>query len=115
MISRILVPLDGSELAATALEPARIMARKQAGEIILLTVPTYGHVLAPSATGYSLLPPAQNLDLLSQDAEIYLEGIYQQINEGNFPVGYMLSRGIRAWEKTEIDNWLEKRMRGEWS
>ena len=41
--------------------------------------------------------------------------IYQQINEGNFPVGYMLSRGIRAWEKTEIDNWLEKRMRGEWS
>lgn len=41
--------------------------------------------------------------------------IYQQINEGNFPVGYMLSRGVRAWEKTEIDNWLEKRMRGEWS
>ena len=86
MISRILVPLDGSELAATALEPARIMARKQAGEIILLTVPTYGHVLAPSATGYSLLPPAQNLDLLSQDAEIYLEGIYQQINEPGLEV-----------------------------
>jgi predicted DNA-binding transcriptional regulator AlpA len=36
--------------------------------------------------------------------------IYQKINEGTFPPGYMISLGIRAWEKTQIDNWLDKRM-----
>ena len=36
--------------------------------------------------------------------------IYQQINEGNFPSGYMISPGIRAWEKCEIDAWLDRRM-----
>jgi len=36
--------------------------------------------------------------------------IYQKINEGTFPPGNMISQGIRAWEKTEIDQWLDKRM-----
>jgi len=36
--------------------------------------------------------------------------IYQKINEGTFPPGHMISQGIRAWDKSEIDNWLEKRM-----
>ncbi|MBT4620703.1 MAG: AlpA family phage regulatory protein [Nitrospina sp.] len=40
--------------------------------------------------------------------------IYQKITEGTFPAGYMISLGVRAWEKSEIDNWLDKRMgRGE--
>jgi len=36
--------------------------------------------------------------------------IYQKINEGQFPPGYMISPGIRAWQKSEIDNWLDQRM-----
>jgi predicted DNA-binding transcriptional regulator AlpA len=36
--------------------------------------------------------------------------IWQKINEGTFPAGYMISPGIRVWEKTQIDNWLDKRM-----
>ncbi len=40
--------------------------------------------------------------------------IYQKITEGTFPPGHMISPGIRAWEKSEIDNWLDKKMgRGE--
>ena len=40
--------------------------------------------------------------------------IYQKINEGTFPPGHMISLGIRAWEKSEVDAWLDKRMgRGE--
>lgn len=40
--------------------------------------------------------------------------IYQKITEGTFPPGHMLSPGIRAWEKSEIDKWLNERMgRGE--
>jgi predicted DNA-binding transcriptional regulator AlpA len=36
--------------------------------------------------------------------------IYQKIKEGNFPEGHMLSPGIRAFEKSEIDAWLDQRM-----
>jgi predicted DNA-binding transcriptional regulator AlpA len=37
--------------------------------------------------------------------------LYQKIAEGKFPPGHMISPGIRAWEKSEVDNWLDKRMR----
>ncbi len=36
--------------------------------------------------------------------------IYKQISEGTFPEGHMLSPGIRAWETTSINAWLDKRM-----
>ena len=36
--------------------------------------------------------------------------IYQKITEGEFPPGYMISPGIRAWQKSEIDAWLDKRI-----
>ena len=36
--------------------------------------------------------------------------IYQKITEGEFPPGNMISEGIRAWEKSDIDNWLDRRM-----
>ena len=39
--------------------------------------------------------------------------IYQKITEGTFPPGHMISPGIRAWEKSVVDDWLDKRMRGE--
>ena len=36
--------------------------------------------------------------------------IYQKILEGNFPLGHMISPGIRSWEKTVVDDWLDKKM-----
>ncbi len=36
--------------------------------------------------------------------------IYQMIKDGTFPEGHSLSVGIRAWEKSEVDAWLDKRM-----
>jgi len=39
--------------------------------------------------------------------------IYKKINEGTFPTGYMISAGIRLWDKNEIDMWLEEKMRNE--
>ena len=36
--------------------------------------------------------------------------IYQKITEGEFPRGNMISQGIRVWEKSDIDNWLDRRM-----
>ncbi len=33
--------------------------------------------------------------------------IFQKIKEGTFPSGYMISSGVRAWEKSEVDTWLD--------
>ena len=37
--------------------------------------------------------------------------IFQKINEGTFPPGYIISVGVRAWKKSEIDQWIEKKIR----
>ena len=40
--------------------------------------------------------------------------LYQKIAEGELSKGYQISLGVRAWEKSEVDNWLDERMgRGE--
>lgn len=36
--------------------------------------------------------------------------LYQKIAEGELNEGYQISQGIRAWEKSDIDNWLDQRM-----
>lgn len=36
--------------------------------------------------------------------------IYSLIQQGDFPVGYMLTSGSRCWEKSEVDAWLDERM-----
>ncbi len=36
--------------------------------------------------------------------------LYQKIAEGELHKGYQMSLGVRAWEKSEIDNWLDRRM-----
>ncbi len=36
--------------------------------------------------------------------------LYQSISEGSFPPGHMISAGIRAWQKSEVDAWLDRRM-----
>ncbi len=38
--------------------------------------------------------------------------IYQKIAEGTFPPGHVISSGIRAWQKSEIDAWLDQKIRG---
>jgi predicted DNA-binding transcriptional regulator AlpA len=36
--------------------------------------------------------------------------LYQKIAEGELHKGYQISLGVRAWEKSEVDAWLDKRM-----
>ncbi len=36
--------------------------------------------------------------------------IYDKIKEGSFPAGHKVSIGITAWEKSEVDAWLDQRM-----
>lgn len=36
--------------------------------------------------------------------------LYEKIKEGSFPKGCKVSIGITAWEKSEVDAWLDRRM-----
>ena len=36
--------------------------------------------------------------------------IYNLISEDDFPEGRMLSPGVKAWQRSEVDAWLDKRM-----
>ena len=76
MFKKILVPLDGSDLAERALEPALAIACQQQGsEVILLSVPVYKDILVPGTAGFDLLLPDQSLDHFRENVETYLHEI----------------------------------------
>ena len=75
MFNRILVPLDGSELAERALEPALKIGRRQKGEVILLRVPVYRHVMVPSTAGYGHFLPEQSFEEQEAGDEAYLKEV----------------------------------------
>ena len=75
MFKKILVPLDGSELAEHALDPAFTFARQTQGEIILLRVPLMQHVLAAEPVHYEMPSPSESLEQSRQKALTYLAGI----------------------------------------
>ena len=75
MFDEILVPLDGSELAEKALEPALTLARGRAGRIVLVDVPVYHQGMAPGAAGYGVFATDHSFDLDRAEAKRYLDGV----------------------------------------
>ena len=80
MFHRILVPLDGSELAERALEPAMRLAKQFGGEITLLRVVVPEPVLVAlpglSPRPYDVYDAELRHD--QEDAEAYLSGLKLQ-------------------------------------
>ena len=72
MFDKILVPLDGSELAERALEPAFRLSRQAEGRLILLRGVAPEKILVPDMHlfgGYGLIWPDQSLMKCRQEAE----------------------------------------------
>jgi nucleotide-binding universal stress UspA family protein len=78
MFKRVLVPLDGSELAERALEPALAVVRATDAELLLLCVPSYQQIIAPAAAGYGMVPTDQIIDLGRDEAQQYLAGLRRE-------------------------------------
>ncbi len=69
MFSKILVPLDGSELAERALQTAYALATQSEGEVLLVRALVPERVLVPDAlSGYGLLWPERPQDEAQRDA-----------------------------------------------
>jgi nucleotide-binding universal stress UspA family protein len=77
MFKRILVALDGSELAEAALAPAFALAEKFGGEVVLLRVTVAGRVFAgaPLVASRTYFPEAETLLTDERDAADYLQRI----------------------------------------
>jgi nucleotide-binding universal stress UspA family protein len=94
MLKKILVPLDGSELAERALEPALTIANQQENsEVILLSVPIYRDILVPSAAGFDLLLPDQSIEQFRNDVESYLSEIKSNWNHPGTHIRTLVNDG----------------------
>lgn len=79
MFQKILVPLDGSELAEQALPPAVALSQAENGEVILLSVPVLKHMFVRERAGYGFLWPEDSLRHSRQELMPYLQGL-QEVN-----------------------------------
>ena len=77
MFENILVPLDGSQLAELALQPALTIGRQIGATITLLTIPVHKQVVLPSTAGYT--PPVYepSVNHAQKREEEYLASIRQ--------------------------------------
>ncbi len=95
--SRILVPLDGSELAERALPAAELVARATSSSMVLARVIPHRPLL-PTAHATPDLPSeyqeSDDADYASEAA--YLEHIAQDLREGGLAVQTLVARGEPA-------------------
>jgi nucleotide-binding universal stress UspA family protein len=84
MFKRILVPLDGSELAERALPAALAIARANAAEVILLRSMVMVHTMLPEFAGeYDWRWPDMSLESAEHEVGEYLESIVQAYRQPN--------------------------------
>jgi nucleotide-binding universal stress UspA family protein len=88
MFERILVPLDGSELAESVLQQVGRLLRRKDAEVLLLRVVT----LPPAAEGDVGTP----LDLLWSRAAEYLQGVERRLSEQGARVRAKVVEGFAA-------------------
>lgn len=94
MFDKVLVPLDGSELAEGSLDPALAIVRRPGGEVVLLSVPVFRPIMVPGTAGYGLVLPEQAFDLKSRDEiGIYLEEIKLARQGPDFSITIEISEG----------------------
>lgn len=101
MYKRILVVLDGSELAEAALPHAREMARRNSVQLVLLRV--VQPLPAPSEARHDLIARIDDETLeLVRD---YLEGVAKELQETGIDVEIEVKRGT---PHTEIVNYADQ-------
>jgi nucleotide-binding universal stress UspA family protein len=97
MFAKILVPLDGSQLAERALKPALQLARQAEGELYILQVTQPQEMLISSGGGgYAFLWPEQSLGRAHDEAKIYLDTVLDTFNDPLVELHPLLEQGDPA-------------------
>ena len=96
MFQKILVPLDGSELAERALEPALALSRAAQGELLLLSVPYLKHLFVQERAGYGMLLPHQSMNHTRQELADYLQTVTEKHAQPDVLLHTMIDDGDEA-------------------
>jgi nucleotide-binding universal stress UspA family protein len=91
MYKRILVPLDGSKLAETALPHAESMANTFGAELVLLTVVHPPSVIGRTPADVQIFQKAY--DTIQEEAETYLAGVKGTLREKQIKVETVVGLG----------------------
>lgn len=92
MFRKILVPLDGSELAEQVLKPATALAQYTGGELFLLRVPTTEAVSIPSVAGYGVIGSEPAEDPVGQATD-YLRRVEALTGASGIPLHIRVVEG----------------------
>ncbi len=92
--SRILIPLDGSELAERALEPGRTLARAIGAEVHLLRVTSSAHQIMETDSMRPVFDGIQEQEL--KEAETYLLGLEEGTGETQAVISVEVENGTVA-------------------
>jgi nucleotide-binding universal stress UspA family protein len=93
MFRKILVPLDGSQLAERALGPALALARHDEAEVMLTRVPVAAQMFIPAEGGYGLLYPEQSTGESREEAHQYLAQIAAAQAERGLKLRVLVAEG----------------------
>lgn len=97
MFKKILVPLDGSQLAERALKPALTMAQATEGEVYLLQVTQPQEMLVPHhGGGYAFFWPDQALERAGDEAKAYLDTVLDTFTDPAVQLHPLLEQGDPA-------------------
>jgi nucleotide-binding universal stress UspA family protein len=96
MFKKILVPLDGSALAATILPQVEDLAKSQKAEIVLLTVGNISSMAILAEAGASVIDAT--LRSLKSAAEDYLAKTTKTLTAKGLKANGVYREGVPAWE-----------------
>jgi len=101
MLNKILIPLDGSQLAERALVPGLELAQRAEASLLILRSLVAQQFLVPDAYilgGYSTIWPEQSLEAARKDATRYLKSIQERVTS----TGGLVQVEIQEGEAAEI-------------
>jgi nucleotide-binding universal stress UspA family protein len=95
-ISKILVPLDGSELAESAIPFAAALARKLSMEIVLVGAVKVANLPGPDAVGHFYATDARLPATVEAETHGYLSGVVDYLRKAGLAANYVLKVGAPA-------------------
>lgn len=102
MFKKILVPLDGSELAARILPQVEDLARSEQAEIALITVGSISGMAPLAKTDPSIIDKA--VRALKSAAEKYIKAAAHELKAKGMKVNWVYREGIPAQEIIQYAN-----------
>jgi nucleotide-binding universal stress UspA family protein len=93
LFEKILVCLDGSDLAEEILPYAREVARRFGSKLVLLEVTMPPNAIVEPTTGYYSAPTPAEIQRKEEEAITYLESIAQAIQAAGLEVEYLTLPG----------------------